>query len=452
MSEHGLGGGVMQFCRRDLQIGCLAFAALARLGARARGFDRCRDGDRRRARLLSREERKAHRGSLRRDAFEGREPGHEKNALAAEAAHMAPTFVANEGQVASKGVLLPAGREPGVLHAHRDDDGAEPQEHGPPSSGKGSVLGFEGEVPGRPRRDAGRRRQGRDEDQLPGRPPFELAHTNVPSYHQVVYKNVWPGIDVTYSTTATDSLAYSFLVHPGANPKDVRLAYQGVSGLSVGAGGALTVETPIGGFVDEKPVVYQQVGGRRVLVPSSFSRPEGSSYGFRVGDYDRSRTLVIDPVYLVYSGFFGSVSSHSGLNTVNSGIALDSSGDAYITGTSNAPDLPVTAGAFQSSLASAPDSYVAKINASGSALVYVTYLGGSASDLAAGIAVSPAGNAYVTGSTTSTNFPTTSGAFQTTFGGNDTHGGLGDEFVTELNTAGTGLVYSTYLGGSGIRR
>ncbi len=97
--------------------------------------------------------------------------------------------------------------------------------------------------------------------------------TRYPYHRKIVYKNVWPGIDVTYSTAASGSLAYSFIVHPGADPSDVRLAYQSVSGLSVGSGGALRIDTPIGGFVDERPVVYQEVGGKRVLVPSAFSNP-----------------------------------------------------------------------------------------------------------------------------------------------------------------------------------
>ncbi len=368
-----------------------------------------------------------------------------KARVAADAAQMAPTFVANEGQVASKASFYVQGENSEFFTRTGMTMVLTGKSKSPKAKAPAWALSvkFPG---GRAVTPVGVAKAETRINYLVG--PRSQWHANVPTFHQVVYKNVWPGIDVTYSTTASGSLAYSFLVHPGANPKDVRLAYQGVSALSIGAGGALTVDTPIGGFVDQKPVVYQEIGGKRTPVSSSFSQPKDGSYGFRVGDYDRSRTLVIDPVYLVYSGFFGSVSSPAGLNTLVSGIALDSSGNAYITGFSNAPDLPVTAGAFQGSLASTPDAYVAKINPSGSALVYVTYLGGSGSDLGNGIAVNAAGNAYVTGNTTSTNFPTTSGAFQTTFGGNDTTGGLGDGFVTELNTAGTALAYSTYLGGS----
>jgi uncharacterized repeat protein (TIGR01451 family) len=272
--------------------------------------------------------------------------------------------------------------------------------------------------------------------------PKSTWRTSIPTFDGIVYKNVWPGIDVSY-TQKSGKLEYSFLVHPGANPADVRLAYQGVNRISVDPDGALEVATPVGGFVDEKPVVYQTLGGRRVSVASAFSLSNRDSYGFRLGRYDASKPLVIDPVYLVYAGLFGSVSSKNGLNTQPGGIAVDSSGNAYVTGTTNATDLPVTTGAYLTTAPFAPTSFVAKINASGSAYDYVTYLGGSATTGGQSIAVNSSGNAYVVGLTAATNFPVTTGAFQTSnAGGND------DGFVTELNPSGSGLVYSTYLGGS----
>src|SRR5439155_500280 len=118
------------------------------------------------------------------------------------------------------------------------------------------------------------------------------------------------------------------------------------------------------------------------------------------------------------------------------------SGNAYVTGRTQSTNFPTTAGAFQTTGGGTEDAFVTKLNPTGSLLVYSTYLGGSGFDEGFGIAVDTLGNAYVTGLTLSTNFPTTAGAFQTTLGGTE------DAFVTKLNPTGTGLVYSTYLGGS----
>ena len=138
---------------------------------------------------------------------------------------------------------------------------------------------------------------------------------------------------------------------------------------------------------------------------------------------------------LVYSTYLAAPA------TAINGIAVDGSGNAYVTGVSST-NFPTTPGAFLSG-SRWRRAFVAKLNATGSALVYTTLLGGTELDKGYRIAVDGSGNAYVTGLTSSTDFPTTPGAFQTTYGG------TGDAFVTELNTAGTALVYSTYLGGSG---
>ena len=126
------------------------------------------------------------------------------------------------------------------------------------------------------------------------------------------------------------------------------------------------------------------------------------------------------------------------------GIALDTVGNAYVTGGSSSADFPTTVGAFQTAFLGNSDAFVTKLNATGSALLYSTYLGGSGDEQGMGIALDTLGNAYVTGSTSSTNFPTTPGAFQTAFAG-----GLSDAFVTKLNATGAALLYSTYLGGTG---
>ena len=126
------------------------------------------------------------------------------------------------------------------------------------------------------------------------------------------------------------------------------------------------------------------------------------------------------------------------------GIAVDGAGSAYVTGYTYSTDFPTTPGAFDTSYNGGCDAFVAKLNPAGSGLAYATFLGGSGSDYGYGIAVDGAGNAYVTGYTGSTDFPTTPGAFDTSY-----NGGYCDAFVVKLNPAGSGLVYATFLGGSG---
>jgi len=159
-----------------------------------------------------------------------------------------------------------------------------------------------------------------------------------------------------------------------------------------------------------------------------------------VAAYDASRPLVIDPVVLSYSTYLGGSGDDQGF-----GIAVDTDGNAYVTGRTDSANFPTISGAFQPTGGSTTDAFVTKLNPAGSALVYSTYIGGSGFDSGAGIAVDAAGNAYVTGFTGSTNFPTTAGAFQTTFANGANFGG--DAFVTKLDPTGSTLVYSTYLGG-----
>jgi hypothetical protein len=162
---------------------------------------------------------------------------------------------------------------------------------------------------------------------------------------------------------------------------------------------------------------------------------EGKWIGFEVGEYDRGRPLIIDPV-LSYATYLGGTGGD-----VAYGIAVDSSGNAYITGVTNSTNFP-TLSPEQSSYAGSGDAFVLKLNSTGSAVVYSTYLGGTGADAAAAVAVDPTGDAFITGTTMSVDFPTTTGAFQAAYGGN------GDAFITELGSAGDKLVYSSYLGGS----
>jgi hypothetical protein len=268
--------------------------------------------------------------------------------------------------------------------------------------------------------------------------------SNISTYSIVKYKEIYEGIDIKFYGN-NRQLEYDLIVSPGADPAKARLAYSGVEGLRVTEEGELEIELKEGKIIQKRPYIYQEIEGKRVVIEGSFRLKENNSegkeksfeYGFKVASYDRKYPLVIDPV-LVYSTYLGGTGNDDGL-----AIAVDSSGNAHVTGsTASTIDFP-TQSAYQGTHGGGGDVFVTKLNAAGSALIYSTYLGGIGSDYGRGIAVDSNGNAYVTGSTTSTtDFPTLS-AFQGTHGG-----GTYDVFVTKLNAAGSAL-YSTYLGGSG---
>ena len=258
--------------------------------------------------------------------------------------------------------------------------------------------------------------------------------TNISQYGEVEYQNVYAGIDLVYYGNQ-QQLEYDFVVAPGANPGSIHLDFKGASSISLDTRGDLVLHTASGDVVQHAPVIYQDIGGVRHTVPGQFVLGAQGQVSFNVGAYDASLPLTIDPV-LGYSTYLGSGNYDAGL-----GIAVDGSGNAYITGETSSINFPTTTGAFQTSSAGSYDVFVSKLNAAGTALVYSTYLGGSGDDEGYGIAVDGSGNAYVTGETDSTNFPTTQGAFQTSDAGSY------EAFVTKLNAAGNALAYSSYLGG-----
>jgi len=263
--------------------------------------------------------------------------------------------------------------------------------------------------------------------------------TKVPTYARVHYRDVYPGIDLLYYGNQRQ-LEYDFVVAPGADPKKIVLGFKGADKLEIDAKGELVLHAAGGDIRQHKPFIYQNIEGIRREIAGGYVRKGANRVSFQVAAYDRSQPLVIDPV-LSYSTFLGG----SGFNW-GGGIAVDADGNAYVVGLTNSSNFPTTAGAFQTIFGGGTgfDAFVTKLNPTGSALVYSTYLGGNGSDSGHKIAVDGAGNAYVVGQTFSSNFPTTAGAFQTSFGG-----GYGDAFLTKLNPTGSALVYSTYLGGTG---
>ena len=278
--------------------------------------------------------------------------------------------------------------------------------------------------------------------------PRDRWKAGLRSYSKIVYADLWPGIDLVYSGTS-DRLKCEFVIKPGADPRRIRLAYSGA--LSVGIkDGELEIATPAGTFRDDKPYAYQVTAGRRVEVPMAYrleARP--GAYGFRVGAYDASKPLVLDPAILIYAGFIGGVGDDKA-----NGVAADSDGNAYVTGetASDESTFPDTTGSFDRTQNGGVDAFVAKVKADGTGLVYATFIGGDGDDRGNAIALeqgcAPPCAAYITGETNSdeTTFPTTTGAF------NETANGGIDAFVVKLKEDGTDLLYATFFGGSGTDR
>lgn len=290
-------------------------------------------------------------------------------------------------------------------------------------------------------------------EEMPGKSNYFIGNdpakwrTDVANFAKVRYRGVYPGVDLIYHGSQ-QQLEYDFVVAPGADPKQIRLRMNGAKSVRLTPEGDLEMATSGEPVRLHKPVLYQESGGQRRSVDGSFVLVAKNSVKFRVGDYDTSKQLVIDPV-LVYSTPLGGNGFEEG-----TGIAVDANDNAYITGLTDSTNFATT-GAFQTTIsncgtATAPSScevaFVAKLNPAGNGLGYVTYLGGTTPNpngfsLGTGIAVLGS-NAYVAGETTFTDFPTTTGAFQTS------NKGFENFFVTQLNAAGNGLVYSTYLGGN----
>jgi hypothetical protein len=259
-------------------------------------------------------------------------------------------------------------------------------------------------------------------------------YTNVPNYAQVQYHGVYPGVDLIYYGNQTQ-LEYDFRVAPGANPSNIQLRFAGTEGISLDKAGNLVLHMAGGDVVEHTPVLYQVVKGVRHAVAGSYVLEANGQVGFRVGLHDLARELIIDPV-LSYSTYLGGSSNDS-----SNGIAVDSAGNAYVSGYTTSTDFPIVGGVQNSTGGATDVAFITKLNAAGTALVYSTYLGGSAINESYKIAVNSAGDAYLVGRTTSTNFPTVN-PIQSSLAGRQ------NEFVTELNATGSALVYSTYLGGN----
>jgi hypothetical protein len=280
-------------------------------------------------------------------------------------------------------------------------------------------------------------------DRLPGRSNYLLgadpAHwrRDVPAYSKIRYANVYPGVDLVYYGNAGD-LEYDFVLAPGTDPTCISLAFDGAERVDVSPEGDLVLHTPGGSLRQKAPVIYQPSGAAKRMVSGRYAARGPREIGFDVAGYDVSAPLVVDPV-LVYSTYLGGSLADRGHD-----IAVDTAGNAYVTGFTASLDFP-TENALQTD-PNGPgidfaDVFVAKLSPDGSSLVYSTYLGGASFDSGSGIAVDDAGNAYIAGYTSSTDFPTRNPIQGTAAGGGY------DGFVAKLSPDGSELVYSTYLGG-----
>ncbi len=276
-------------------------------------------------------------------------------------------------------------------------------------------------------------------DQLPGKVNYFLGNdpskwrTNVATYARVEYKNVYPGVDLLYYGNDRE-LEYDFVVAPGVDPKTIRLAFEGADKLDVDARGNLLLHIAAGPVLQlRKPFIYQEKDGAQEEITGRFVLAK-EQVSFQLDDYDASRPVIIDPVF-AFSTHLGGSRSSSG-----QGIAVDSTGNIYVTGDTNAVDFPIAKPA-QPRHGGSTDLFVTKLSADGSKILYSTYIGGSGDDVGYGIAVDSAGNAYITGDTSSTNFPVEK-AFQKALGG------MFDAFALKLSSDGSKLLYSTYIGGT----
>lgn len=267
----------------------------------------------------------------------------------------------------------------------------------------------------------------------------------LPTYEEVIYRNLWPEIDLVFKEQGGE-LKYEFIAHPGADIKNISLGFSGAADLVLDLEGNILIPTPFGVLTDKKPVSFQLINGNRAPLASNFVLTKNETgencCGFNVSDnYSPDYTLVIDP-----SLGFPPFPKRGGLDS-GLGIAIDSAGNAYVTGFTESPDFPVTPGAFQAERKGFKNAFVSVINtgATGTAaLAYSTYLGGCAMEVGFGIAVDKTGLIYVTGFTESPDFPVTAGAFQNKLNG------FKNVFVSVINPGATGeaaLAYSTYLGG-----
>lgn len=261
--------------------------------------------------------------------------------------------------------------------------------------------------------------------------------TGVPTFGAVRIQDLYPGIDVI-AYGRDGEIEYDFVVAPGADASALRLRLSGGGPIAIDSDGDLVVTTPGGQLRHRRPVAFEIASGIRTAVPARFRIVGTDRIAFDVARRDPSASLVIDPV-LSYSAYVAGGGDESG-----AGVTVDAAGNAYLAGGTSSLDFPATAGTVSPAPIGAADGFVAKVAPDGASYVFCTYIGGIGDDGVARVIADAAGNLYLCGGTASTDFPTTAGAFDTSYGG-----GAFDGFAAKLAPGGASIVYSTFLGGSG---
>jgi hypothetical protein len=276
----------------------------------------------------------------------------------------------------------------------------------------------------------------RGTDEQPGRTSYFIGkdpskwRTNIPNFGRVTYPSVYDGIDMVYYGNQ-ENIEYDFAISPGADPRKIALAIEGdVQSIDNDGAGNLNIQTSSGAVQLRRPRTYQKLASGTREIPTSYSI-EKSVVRLEVGEYDKERPLIVDPV-LVYSTYFGGAG-----NDLATSVATDTFGNVYIVGGGvfDSPPMSVfgtTGGAF-----------LAVFNPAGTTLLYSAYISGSEATTATAVAVDAFGNAYITGYTYSTDFPTSANAVQSF------NAGTYDAFMSIIAVPTQQLTYSTYLGGSG---
>ena len=281
-------------------------------------------------------------------------------------------------------------------------------------------------------------------------------HTGLSTFAQVQLENIYPGVNVTYYGKAKQ-LEYDFNLAAGVNPETIALRFDGAEKISMDAQGQLVLQVNGGQLFQHPPVAYQTISGERHAIAASYKITGANTVGFAIGTYDHSQPLVIDPTFSTYfGGSAGETTWAVAVNLTDNTIYV--AGQTFSAKVTN--NVPfTTVGSFATNYQGGSltgDAFVAKFDSTGQNLIYCTYLGGTANDIALALAVDGAGHAYVAGATTSKNFPVSNPVTNGLYNGSRISGPINpdtgsyrtDGFVTELNTNGSGLIYSTYLGGS----
>ncbi len=276
----------------------------------------------------------------------------------------------------------------------------------------------------------------------------------VPSYRSVVYKELYPGIDMIVKSTA-GNMKYDLVVQPGADISNIRMDYTGDQGISID-NGQLEIETSIVRLVEQTPYAYQVIDGIETPVACYF-RIDNGIVGFEIGNnYNSGYPLIIDPATLIFSSYSGSTADNWGYSAT-----YDNGGHLYGAGIVNGIGYPTTLGAYAETYAGGEGAFgydigISKFTPDGTDLVYSTYLGGSSNELPHSLVVDSSGQLVVYGSTGSEDFPTSGTAFDNSHNGGPavtvtyvvSFNNGSDAFITKLSADGSSIVGSTYLGGS----